>query len=379
VKAKQLDRMFAMTRKDQIAGVKQPRPVTHSRTTSSAWLQGVANTLRAQGLDLAALFRDAGLSVAELDDPEHRWPTEEVNRLWALAVERSGNPAVALTNPHLARPDHYGVVGYAMMSSPDLLTGLERLIRYLRIVSDAVSISLDPGKGGRWVKLDFFGSDSPVPRQRYEYAILTLLTFCRWMLGKSLKPVVAAFSYPAPVSLAPYNEASGCPLKFNSDSNAFLVSDTDLGTKLSTSIPQLAEIHDRIAGLALRKLGLPETMHRAREAITSRLQDGTPRRSTIASDLRVGDHTLQRRLMAEKTSFTQLIDDTRRELTQHHLADLRTSLSEITFLLGYSDQSTLFRACLRWFGEPPGEHRARLASTSPCRKPNRHSPVRKDG
>jgi hypothetical protein len=45
-----------------------------------------------------------------------------------------------------------------MMSSPDLLTGLERLIRYLRIVSDAVSISLDPGEGGRWVKLDLWAA-----------------------------------------------------------------------------------------------------------------------------------------------------------------------------------------------------------------------------
>jgi AraC-like DNA-binding protein len=84
---------------------------------------------------------------------------------------------------------------------------------------------------------------------------------------------------------------------------------------------------------------------------------------------------LQRRLTAEKTSFAQLIDDTRRELTQHHLADQRTSLSEIAFLLGYSDQSTFFRACLRWFGEPPGEHRARLAATSSSPKPNRHDPI----
>jgi hypothetical protein len=63
------------------------------RTTSSTWIRGVANTLSAQGLDTASLFADAGLDLAALDDPERRWPTEQVSLLWSLAAERSGNPA----------------------------------------------------------------------------------------------------------------------------------------------------------------------------------------------------------------------------------------------------------------------------------------------
>ncbi len=339
---------------DQMTGVGMPtagiRPQLQLRTTSSAWMRGVANTLSTQGLDASALFKEAGLSIAQLEDCEHRWPSEPVNRLWSLAAARSGNPAVALANPHLARPDHYGVVGYAMMSSPDLGTGLERLIRYLCLVSDAAEIVLQPGERGRWVRIDFYGGDCPVPRQRYEYALLTLLTFCRWMLGRTLRPTVAMFTDPTPIDMAPYNDAFGCPLQFNSDFNAFLVSDQDLKSKLPTAAPELAELHEQIAGRAVVKLGLPETTHRAREAVIKRLQDGTPMRSAVAADLGLSDHTLQRRLADERTSFTQLVEDTRRELAQHHLADPRKSISEITYLLGYSEQSAFFRATLRWFG-----------------------------
>ena len=42
------------------------------RTTSSAWMRGVANTLTAEGLDDAALFAKVGLSVKNLDDPDYR-------------------------------------------------------------------------------------------------------------------------------------------------------------------------------------------------------------------------------------------------------------------------------------------------------------------
>lgn len=331
------------------------------RSTSSAWVRGVASTFASQGLDVASLFTDAGLSLSLLDQADQRWPTEQVSLLWQLAAERTGNPAVALANPHLARPDHYGIVGYAMMSSPDLLTGLCRLIRYLRIVSDAAVISLVTEPGGRWVRLDLFGGCRSIPRQRYEYGLLTLLTFCRWMLGDSLRPQSASFSFPKPADISRYVEAFGCPLFFDAKSNGFFVTEKDLSSELPTAIPQLADLHDRIAGLALSKLDSPQTTHRAQEAIMRRLQDGSPRRSQIASDLGLSDHTFQRRLSDEATSFTGLVDETRRELAHRHLSDSQSSLSEIAYLLGYSDQSTFFRACIRWFGRSPGEHRVRLA------------------
>jgi AraC-like DNA-binding protein len=329
-------------------------------TTSSAWMRGVVKTLEAQGLDAAALSAEVGLSLKNLDNPDYRWPTEEASRLWTLAAERSGNPDIGLSNPHLPRPDQYGIVGYAMMSSPDLLTGLTRLIRYLCLVSDAVNIVLEPGSGGRWVKLELFGGEYPIPRQRYDYAILTLLTLCRWMLGRPLQPLAACFSFAVPMSIAAYQDAFNSPLQFDARFNGFLISGEDLACKLPTAFPELAELHERIAGQALRKFIKTDTTHRARQAIARHLQDGSPLRSMIAAELNMSDHTFQRRLASEATSFTELVEDTRRELAQHHLVDPRVSFAEIAYLLGYADQSTFFRSSHRWFGKSPGEYRARV-------------------
>src|SRR3569832_2943133 len=95
------------------------RTMPDQRSTCSTWMRGVAATLTSQGLDAAALFTEAGLSIDDLEDPDHRWPTESVSRLWSLAAERSANPAVAFTDPHRARPDLYSFIGYTMISSPD--------------------------------------------------------------------------------------------------------------------------------------------------------------------------------------------------------------------------------------------------------------------
>ncbi len=323
-------------------------------------MRGVATTLNEQGLDAAALFAEVGLSIDDLDDCDRRWPTEALSRLWVLAAERSGNPDIGLAKLDAPRPDNYGVAGYAMMSSPTLLAGLTRLIRYMCLVSDAVTITLEHGNGGRWVRTDVFGGECPIPRQRYDYGVVNLLNLCRWMLDRRLTPLATRFSHPVPLSIACYNRAFQSPLEFDAPFNGFLVSDQDLACKLTTSAPELAAIHDRIAGEALERLVTADTAYRARTAIAKLLPDGSPLRSAIAAELGLSDRTFQRRLADEGLSFSDLVDDVRRELAQRHLADFRMTLTDIGYLLGYADQSTFFRASNRWFGESPGEYRARV-------------------
>jgi AraC-like DNA-binding protein len=186
----------------------------------------------------------------------------------------------------------------------------------------------------------------------------------RWVLTGPLNPMAACFKHAVPLSLAVYNEAFQSPLHFDASFSGFQLANEDLARKLPTAIPELAELHDRIAGQALSKLIRAETSHRARDVIARRLQDGSPLRSTIAAELHMSDHTFQRRLAAEGTSFSDLVDETRRELAQHHLSDPRATIAAITYLLGFADQSTFFRASQRWFGEAPGEYRRRVTERS---------------
>ena len=69
---------------------------------------------------------------------------------------------------------------------------------------------------------------------------------------------------------------------------------------------------------------------------------------------------MQRRLGEERTSFVQLLDDTRRELAEQYLSRLNLSLGQAAYLLGFSDQSSFFRACRRWFKLSPGQYRNQL-------------------
>jgi AraC-like DNA-binding protein len=330
------------------------------KTTAAIWVKGIAEMLAAEGLDARALLAAAAIDPATLDAPGARLPSEKISHLWELAVERSGNPAISLAQHQVARPASFDVVGYTMMSCANLRAAFERLVRYLLILSDALTMTLGEERAGYRLTFVLFGGDRPVPRQRIEFIFVTVIGFCRWITGREVHPLAIELAYPAPADAAPYRAAFRCPVLFDAPGNSLLFAYADLTTPLPTSNPMLAELHERFAGEYLRHFDRALISYRAREVIIRRLPDGEPRRDQVAGELCMSERTLQRRLEDEATSFVQLLDDTRRELAEQYLGRLQLSLAQAAYLLGFADQSSFFRACKRWFDISPGQYRSQL-------------------
>jgi AraC-like DNA-binding protein len=340
------------------------------RTTTAAWVRGIADLLTAEGLDARALCEAAGIDYAGLDVPGARLPTEQISRLWELAAERSGNPAIGLAQARVVKPANFDVVGYAMMSCSTLLVGFERLLRYLRILSDGVTVDTAQANGGYRVAIEVLGGGRAVPRQRVEFILVTLLAFCRWITGRDLVLLEVELAYPEPAEVQPYRAAFECPLRFHAPRSSLLFRLDDVTAPLPTSNPLLAKLHDQFAGEYLAHFDHAQVSYRAREVIIKLLPDGEPRRDEIARALCMSERTLQRRLEEEATSFHQLLDDTRRELAEQYLGRLHLSIAQAAYLLGFTDQSSFSRACKRWFELSPGQYREELRKLWPERPRN---------
>ncbi len=342
------------------------------RTTSAAWVRGVADALGGAGLDARALCAEAGIDLDALAISGARCPTEKVSLLWQLAVARSGDPAIALRTPPSSRPAIFDVVGYAMLSSQNLHAALERLVRYLQVISNAATVGLSERGAQCRLDLELFGGGAPVPGQRYEFDLLTLLNFCRWIIGRELTPLAAQFTHAAPGDVQRYAEAFRCPVHFGAPHNSLLFARADLALPLPTANPMLAELHDRFAGEHIERLDTARTSFKSRDLIIRRLPDGEPKREAIAKALCMSERTFQRRLLEEGTSYHQLLDSTRRELAERYLRQRQMSLSEAAYLLGFSDQGNFTRACKRWFALTPGQYRTR--TDAPRRPPGVSGP-----
>ncbi len=209
------------------------------------------------------------------------------------------------------------------------------------------------------LELILFGGGAPVPGPRFEFDLLALLNFCRWIAGRDLRPLHAEFSHGAPQDASRYSDAFRCPVRFASQHNALLFARDNLAQPLPAADATLSELHDRFAGDRIRTLEHERASVPARAHIVRTLPDGEPKREAIARSMCISERTLQRRLLDEGASFQRLLDDTRRELAERYLAQASLSFAQATYLLAFADQATFTRACKRWFALTPGQYRQR--------------------
>jgi AraC-like DNA-binding protein len=64
------------------------------------------------------------------------------------------------------------------------------------------------------------------------------------------------------------------------------------------------------------------------------------------------------------TNFNELLDMTRKELASSYVQQSSLSITEITFLLGFSDTSNFTRAFKRWEGVSPTDYRRQASTVS---------------
>lgn len=95
----------------------------------------------------------------------------------------------------------------------------------------------------------------------------------------------------------------------------------------------------------------------AKKLITRSLRHGEPTVHLLAAATGCSARTMQRRLAADGTSFSRLLDDVRRELAMKELKNSSKQVGLIAAELGYSGRPAFVRAVRRWFGLSPRQVR----------------------
>ncbi len=80
----------------------------------------------------------------------------------------------------------------------------------------------------------------------------------------------------------------------------------------------------------------------------------------VASRLHMSERTLKRQLAKHNVTYSDLVDDSRKQKAIDLLADKKRSLDDIADYLGYSDMANFTRAFKRWLGETPTAYRKKL-------------------
>lgn len=325
-------------------------------TVLSSWGRAIRRALDRAGVDSAALFAEAGLDAASLDDPNARYPLEQTTRLWGLSVQATGDAAFGLSVASQVNATTFHALGYALQASSTLREAFERMVRYFRLVTDAADLQFFVDGEHYCFRIRPAGAVTPAP-ESIDAFISVFLRFCRSHLGREFSPLRVTLRRPAPASLAGYERVLRCPLEFGAEENAIWFERAPFERRLEGANPELARHNDEIVLRYLARHDKENLLVRVRGALTALLPTGVPSAEKVADTLHLSLRSLQRKLAEEGSSYETLLNETRRDLAQSYLQDRRFSIGEITFLLGFSDTSSFTRAFRRWAGCSPSQYR----------------------
>lgn len=316
--------------------------------------RGFVIALRDAGVDLTSATRAAGIAPDKLNGAAELEP-DDLARLLDAVFSGAGDPAIGLRLGACVKPELFGVVGLAAISAPSYGAALARCARYKRLLTD-LRVDIERHGERTAVRVDIAGAHGPSARARIDAELAFFVCFGQRMTETPVAPLELWVRPARPPHAAEYRRLFGCPVRLGQSADTLWLPTAALDTPL---LAANAEIHTLLASTADRRLEeLSDRLTtRTRAVIESLLPEGAPSIDRVARRLAVSERSLQRGLRGEGTSFTELMDATRRALACRYLEEERFAIIEISYLVGFSHPNSFYRAFRRWTGSTPEAYR----------------------
>lgn len=289
-------------------------------------------------------------------DPEGRISITRAHELLADAVEKTQDPDLGLKAGRHASPADYGVLHYAISSASTVEEAIQAAHRFMRLLTDAMDYWLDIDGDRALVRFD---SKVPLPRAAADYQASMSHTLKLARSKAHLPGLEWWFQHDRPSDTSEYERTfAPAAVRFSAPAFGYVFDKAFLKAPLPQADANLNQIIRKHAELLLAELPRSRNLTDAvRELIIKELASGQPTAAQVADRLRMNQRTLARRLQSEGTSFSALFDDLRRGLALRYLLRSDLRISEVVFLLGFSEVATFYRAFRRWTGQTPVEYR----------------------
>ncbi|MBZ2188835.1 AraC family transcriptional regulator [Alcanivorax sp. JB21] len=325
----------------------------HSASVSVRSVLPVLAYLQSKQLDVKKIPELARIKAVSLDDIEARVPHALAISVWERASRLAGDEHIGLHVAECVRPGSFGALEYAIRSSHDLGAGINRLVHYHRVMHDIAEVRLETaGKSAILSHCLPVPGGAPQPVSEFIMAGW-YLAFCR-LTGVRLRLDEVRFAHARPASVLEYQRIFNAPLSFSHDRSELVFPAGFLELPMLESDAELQRLLESVVMTMHENLPASEgIIGQVLRLLRDELCDGEPTMEAIARKLCLTPRTLHRRLKEEGTNFRVVVNTARRDLAERYLREGRMTITEIAFLLGYSDANAFHRAFKRWTGHAP--------------------------
>jgi AraC-like DNA-binding protein len=266
-----------------------------------------------------------------------------MRRLLELSAADSGVEEFGLLMAERGALANLGPVALVVREQATVGDALKALARFIHIHHSGMRLLIDSRKDVVTLAIDLRGALSRAPRQSTEMALGSLHRIIRSLAGEDWQPLEAHLTHSPPRNRKYYRSFFGCPLVFNAENDALVISARDLERAIPSAHPLIANyLEKRVEAIDVRRRQWDE---RVIEVVRTLLNNGDCTADRVAEHFACTRRTIHRHLAECGTSFSEILDAERADLALRLIEDRSRPLASVAEMLGFSAQS----AMARWF------------------------------
>ncbi len=316
--------------------------------------------LREFGKDAGPILAQAGATAEQAyNDSIHLEVSKQI-RILDLVAQELGDELLGF---HLGRDfdlREIGLVYYVLASSERLADAIRNAERYSGIMNDGVRLHFRQDDHAAAIALDYVNVDRHSDRHQIEFWLVTVIRICRQITDTRLAPRHLRVRHNRDTIPAEFRTFFGTDVEFGAGADEIVFPAPVVLLPLTKRDNYLNDLLRQYAdeALASRPRHLGRFRSAVEDALTQLLPHGKGSASKVAQDLGMSTRTLARKLNAEGATFADILDKLRSALAQRYLSERELPISEISWLLGYSEVSSFTHAFKRWIGKTPRQYRS---------------------
>ena len=323
---------------------------------------GFEDFVSSLGGDADRVIGEAGLSAEDLREPTNAISLSAYCDLLDSAAALTKNPNFGLHYGRDFTPEMFGLIGFIALASPTAWTALGNFIELFPLHQSRTETRLRAEDG--LIRMEYRIVDAEVRNKRHdaEFTLAAFANVARRAFGRNWAPVRVEFEHADNGLSCQHEGLFDAEVAFSQQTNALIFRPERLDARIATGNSHLlstlcASLRALRCGEGMKRQDL---LARMRSAIRAGLPGGKASLQDIADEFRIPAWTFQRRLSDAGVTFSDFVEVVRRDLAEHYIQDPNITVTEMAFLLGYSETSAFSRAFRKWHGVSPRQVRGSL-------------------
>ncbi|MEM8491975.1 MAG: AraC family transcriptional regulator ligand-binding domain-containing protein [Pseudomonadota bacterium] len=330
----------------------------HSDYTHIENVRSLLRGCELNGVSSASLLSKIGVDPSLLNNSDGQFPRSKAGELLRAASTALQDEMLGFL-PRKTRPGAMALAIHVVLGSSDLREAIGRWQAFWTTIHAEMDLSLEfHGEEAHLVGGRFWEAEDASAN----YAFVVWINFLQlrvfmWLIGRPILLERLCFDFPPPTHFEEFYHMFPTSIYCEQAGNHMVINRRYLQMPV-VQTPKDARDFIRI----LPDLMTTQWVDRSVSGRVSRLLKGAANFEKfsfkdVAENLHLSPDTLRRRLKKEGVTFKDVKECIRRDLAIFHLKGNDLALTEIGYLLGFSEASTFSRAFKQWTGYTPGEFR----------------------